>query len=288
MPLPFSGPPGLSLPAARLVYPVISRRAGGLSLGIDLFPQGKDCSFDCPYCEVFPFSSSLPFSSGELEDELEAFLDAYAKGAGEGPLAHYPIRDLCLSGSGEPSLSPFLPSALEAIARFRTRHPDILASTRLVLITNSTGFLRPEVASLLAEGVAAHGLDIWAKLDSGSQAWFEKMSGTKLSLEALVAGIETFAAKSPIRLQTMFCRLDGVAPDEAEVDAYSGLLRRLGEGGALVREVQLYTQARPAPAGRTEALSDAGLLDIARRVMASCPFPLRAFGSRGELEAGHS
>ena len=33
--------------AGRLVYPVISRRSGGLSLGINLFPDAKDCPFDC-------------------------------------------------------------------------------------------------------------------------------------------------------------------------------------------------------------------------------------------------
>ncbi len=40
--------------AGRLVYPVVSRRSGGLSLGVNLFPEAKLCSFDCPYCEVFP------------------------------------------------------------------------------------------------------------------------------------------------------------------------------------------------------------------------------------------
>lgn len=33
------------------VYPVISRRSGGLSVGINLNPD-KVCNFDCVYCEV--------------------------------------------------------------------------------------------------------------------------------------------------------------------------------------------------------------------------------------------
>ena len=33
------------------VYPVISRRSGGLSIGINLNPD-KVCNFDCVYCEV--------------------------------------------------------------------------------------------------------------------------------------------------------------------------------------------------------------------------------------------
>ena len=41
----------------RLIYPVVSRRSGGLSLGVDLFPDRKTCNFDCPYCEIFPFDA---------------------------------------------------------------------------------------------------------------------------------------------------------------------------------------------------------------------------------------
>jgi wyosine [tRNA(Phe)-imidazoG37] synthetase (radical SAM superfamily) len=35
----------------RFVYAVISSRAGGLTLGINMNP-GKHCNFDCFYCEV--------------------------------------------------------------------------------------------------------------------------------------------------------------------------------------------------------------------------------------------
>ena len=46
--------------AGGLVYPVLSRRSGGLSLGVNLFPDAKRCSFDCPYCEVFPIAATVP------------------------------------------------------------------------------------------------------------------------------------------------------------------------------------------------------------------------------------
>src|SRR3954452_10674223 len=35
----------------RFVYAVISQRAHGLSIGVNLNPD-KGCNFDCPYCEV--------------------------------------------------------------------------------------------------------------------------------------------------------------------------------------------------------------------------------------------
>ena len=35
----------------RFVYPVVSRRSKGLSLGVNLNPD-KVCNFHCPYCQV--------------------------------------------------------------------------------------------------------------------------------------------------------------------------------------------------------------------------------------------
>ena len=37
--------------ANRYVYPVVSRRSRGLSIGVNLNPD-KACNFDCVYCQV--------------------------------------------------------------------------------------------------------------------------------------------------------------------------------------------------------------------------------------------
>jgi len=59
-----------------LVYPVISRRSGGLSVGINLYPDKKFCLFDCPYCEVFPFAANASFSLEQMEQDLRDCLSA--------------------------------------------------------------------------------------------------------------------------------------------------------------------------------------------------------------------
>ena len=96
------------------VYPVISRRSRGLSIGINLNPD-KRCNFDCVYCEVDRRTPgraetvNLP----QLRDEL-AWLVRYAL---EGGLATQPkfnevpamtrvVRDLAFSGDGEPTMVP--------------------------------------------------------------------------------------------------------------------------------------------------------------------------------------
>ena len=61
----------------RYVYPVVSRRAGGVSIGVNLNP-GKECSFNCIYCQVDRTApSSAPMVDvdvlrRELEDMLRA------------------------------------------------------------------------------------------------------------------------------------------------------------------------------------------------------------------------
>src|SRR5215813_13796461 len=56
----------------RFVYPVLSRRAGGISLGINLNPD-KVCNFDCIYCQVDRTTTSETtfVETRQLLDELE-------------------------------------------------------------------------------------------------------------------------------------------------------------------------------------------------------------------------
>lgn len=266
--------------AGRLVYPVVSRRSGGLSLGINLFPDAKRCSFDCPYCEVFPIEPGLPsFSIEELEAELELFLDSgYSRDwAGER------VRDICLSGNGEPTSSPFLGEALSLCARARRGRPAILGDAKIVIITNSTGFLVPETSSLLARYAKEEGLVVWAKLDGGSQDLFSLMSGSSLELERITRGIGGFARTTPIVIQTMLCEVSGRAPSESDAADYCALLNRLTREGATVAEVHLYTFARPTPGGLCASLPDGELSRRASFVRSRTGLHVRAFGSRNEL-----
>jgi wyosine [tRNA(Phe)-imidazoG37] synthetase (radical SAM superfamily) len=273
------------IPSGSIVYPVYSRRSGGLSLGIDPFPGAKVCGFDCPYCEVFA-PRALPqaaapgpaFSLASLRSELDLFLEGLvARDARELP------RDLCVSGSGEPTDSPELEGILDLCAEARRRRPELLGSASLVLITNSTGFLDPGRSALLERFVRDEGLVLWAKLDAGSEELFRLMSGTTLDLDEVAEGILGFARRVPIVLQTMLCELRGRCPTEADLDDYSTLVSRLAAGGAQIRELQLYTFARPTPGGGCAALPDALLSAQASSVARGTGLRVRAFGERGEL-----
>jgi wyosine [tRNA(Phe)-imidazoG37] synthetase (radical SAM superfamily) len=285
--------------AGRLVYPVISRRSGGLSLGINLFPEGKDCNFDCPYCEVFsaPAIEGGSRSGGRKSAslaELEAELESFASLDYPESWAPEPVRDICFSGNGEPTLSPLLGGALELCSRFRDRHPESLGGASLVLITNATGFLDPAACELLERFCSAEGLVIWAKLDAGGEELFRLMAGLGSgrggrdldcsgAFDSIVDGLLSFARRTPVVIQTMLCEVDGRGPSAAEVAGYASLLGRLTREGAQVAEVHLYTFARPSPSGRCQALPDSELARHAAFVRGGTGLRVRAFGSAAEL-----
>ena len=225
-----------------LVYPVYSRRSGGLSVGINLFPDKKNCPFDCPYCEVFPFARNVAFSPEQMEADLRAAVAA----AREQNVA---IRDICFSGNGEPSLSPAFGEALERAARVRG---EMATAAQLVVITNGAGLLRPKTFSLLADAASGDiALHIWLKLDAGTAGWYRKINRAAIPFEKLMAHIKKFAAAAPVTIQTMLCAVDGGAPPPEEAHAWENVVCALaviaanGSGG--IRTVQMYGKARPAP-----------------------------------------
>lgn len=284
--------------AASLVYPVISRRSVGLSVGVNLFPSGKVCSFDCPYCEVFsadareaPASRGAPPGPGPdpaLISRLEAELSDFFDRAWEASWAPERVRDICFSGDGEPTLSPSLEAAIAACDRARLARPGLLGGAKLVLITNSTGFLDPGASSILERAVDGAGLEIWAKLDAGSEELFRLMSGSAFSLERVAEGILSFARRRPIAVQSMLCEVRGRVPSIRDARELGALLASLAARGARFVEVQAYTFARPTPGGGCAALADDRLAELAREIASSSALPVRAFGATGALGAAES
>jgi histidinol dehydrogenase len=226
-----------------LVYPVYSRRSEGLSVGINLFPDRKCCSFDCPYCEVFPFSTNAVFSVEQLERDLR---DAVAVALER----NITVKDICFSGNGEPSLSPFFPEALERSGRVRA---EIASDAELVLITNGTGLLDDNIFSLLRDAALSYPLNIWLKIDAGTPEWYQKMNRSEIPFEKIIAKIKKFAAQAPVTVQTMLCAVDGEGPPPEEAREWERLILELaitaGKGPGGIRKVQIYGKARPSPEG---------------------------------------
>src|SRR5262245_16011826 len=95
----------------RFVYPVLSRRSAGISIGVNLNPD-KICNFDCIYCQVDRRSQSETkfVETDALLDELRSTLDLVITGRiYETPkFADVPphlrrLNDIAFSGDGEPT-----------------------------------------------------------------------------------------------------------------------------------------------------------------------------------------
>ena len=68
--------------ANRFVYPVLSRRSRGISIGVNLNPD-KVCNFDCVYCQVDRRRTAVTefVETGRLFEELEQALETVTSGA---------------------------------------------------------------------------------------------------------------------------------------------------------------------------------------------------------------
>lgn len=267
-----------------LVYDVISRRSGGLSLGINLFPEGKRCSFDCPYCEVKPSEgkpgfSAPAYSSGGLEAELEVFFTKTYTAT----WAPLPLRDICVSGNGEPTLSPHLLEALEICATARRRHAAIVGAAPIVLITNATGFLDTELSGRLAEFATREPLKIWAKLDAGSQKYFKAISRSSFSVEEISKAMAAFARTTPIIIQTMLCEMNGQVPNVDEAMSFASRINAMLASGARIEAIQVYTLARTPSEPWVRPLSDEVLAKFINIVNGSLHrrVPVTGYGEHG-------
>src|SRR5258705_7098469 len=97
--------------ANRFVYPVLSRRSGGISIGVNLNPD-KVCNFDCIYCQVDRRSEAETKFVGteQLLAEIDHMLGLVSGGElfHEEPFRDVPselrrLNDIAFSGDGEPT-----------------------------------------------------------------------------------------------------------------------------------------------------------------------------------------
>ncbi len=238
----------------RYVYPVCSRRSGGISIGVNLNPD-KACNFDCVYCQV---DRTVPspirrVELGLLGAELGQMLEAAAGGRllDEPEFRDLPeplrrINDIAFSGDGEPTACPQFAEAVGIADELAVRAgqaglPD--GSPKLVLITNATLFERAAVRAGLERLHARRG-EIWGKLEAGSEEYYRRVERTTIPLARVIGNLAWAAARWPIVIQSCFMRLDGQGPGDGEIAAYCDRLDEVRAAGP-ISLVQVYTVARP-------------------------------------------
>ncbi|MCL2207717.1 MAG: radical SAM protein [Fibromonadales bacterium] len=220
------------------VYPVISRRAKGLSIGINCTPSGA-CSFDCIYCQVRELRPVQP-SVDEIISELKELLSIY----NETKLAKYfpgveekdrMLKDIALSGDGEPTLYPHFKELCEELSK---------ENCKVVLITN---------AAQICEGFE-HLTEIWGKLDAGTDDFLQVINRPKkkVDIAEIESNLKHIVSNFPLRIQTMLCK----PSSDEEIESYTQIVHRIYETNPRnLLSVQLYSVARQAAESSVKPLS---------------------------------
>jgi len=229
------------------VYAVISSRAGGLSLGVNVNPD-KKCNFDCSYCEV---DRRVPARESQLDvDVMAAELHKTITSIQSGRFAQLPsyhslpsellrLRQVALSGDGEPTLATNFVETVQAVVRVRA----LGGFFKIVLITNGTGLDQPQVLRGLEFLTKSD--EIWIKLDGGTQGFIDKVNRPDVPLEKILANILLIGRQRPVVIQSLFPAIHGEEPPFEEIREYALRLKELKAGGAQISLVQIYSAARP-------------------------------------------
>jgi wyosine [tRNA(Phe)-imidazoG37] synthetase (radical SAM superfamily) len=235
----------------RFVYVVISPRARGLSIGVNMTPD-RTCNFDCLYCEV---NRSEPAREMKLDmdvmaAELERTLEFVLSGAirERAPFSALPedlliLRHVALSGDGEPTQSEEFVEVVERVMHLRAKRR--FPFFKIVLITNATGLDRAEVQRGIKYFTQQD--EIWAKIEAGSQEFMNLVNRPTCGLDKVLGNVLQVARQRPVVIQSLFASIQGISPSDEEVNQYVGHLAELKKQGARIPLVQIYSATRPTP-----------------------------------------
>ncbi len=227
------------------VYPVVSRRAGGVSVGINLNVNNA-CNWACVYCQVDNLrrGGPPPIDLDRLERELDGFLDAAINGdfmTREVPPEARRLMDVAFSGNGEPTSAAEFAAAVERVGQVLARH-GLAGQLLLRLITNGSLLHRPEVEAGIRR-LGELGGEVWFKLDRASADDIAEINGVPVAPAKAAASLARCAQLAPTWVQTCWFALDDREPDAAARAAYCTLLAPLA--GQLAG-IHLYGLARPS------------------------------------------
>ncbi len=228
------------------IYPVVSRRAGGVSVGINLNPNNA-CNWRCIYCQVpeLKRGAAPVIDLIRLEKELYTFLREILYGSfmqeQVTPSARR-IRDISLSGNGEPTSAKEFEQVIDLIGKVKYDF-DSLKELKLVLITNGSLIDRSNVQAGLRRLAKLNG-EVWFKLDSVTREGRQHINNTRMSSRRLRNNLQLAASLCPTWLQTCVFKTDGKPPTKIETSAYLEFIEKLLREGVPLKGVLLYGLAR--------------------------------------------
>ena len=226
----------------KYIYPVVSRRAGGLSLGINLNTNSA-CNWQCIYCEVpnLVRGKPEPINLQELENELDywldqiinqSFLSQYTKSQTE-------FKDIAFSGNGEPTASKQFKDVVGILIKKISEY-RLDQKITIRLITNGSYMSNIVIQESLSL-IRNINREIWFKIDSVNKADIRTVNQVNLSLVTIKKNLEAALNNSPTIIQTCFCKLNEKLPSSESLGEYINFLKPYENK---IKGIHLYSLAR--------------------------------------------
>lgn len=227
--------------------PVHSRRFGA-SLGIDLSSSGKQCNFDCLYCELAPAKAVRVQTTITPVDTIITDLQ-------ESLTKHPAIDVITITANGEPTMYPYLSTLLERI-------DAIKGKIHTLILSNSACLSDPKVFDTLLR------VDqVKLSLDAATPDVFQKIDRPAEGIEigAIIESIHRFAQAYQGKLFLEILFVKGVNDTASEVDALNRALLYIP-----CERIDIGTIDRP-PAYDVKALTFEELYSVAHQFDPSLP-----------------
>ena len=256
------------LSGLKYIYSVISRRAGGLSIGINLNVNNA-CNWQCIYCEIpnLTRGSPPPIELDVLENELRLFLHDIIHGdymERNVAIEDRHLKDIAFSGNGEPTSAAEFPQVILIVKKILQEF-DLLQKIKIRLITN--GSLMHEASVLKSiEMLEEINGEVWFKVDAATEETIKTVNQVNLKPNQILERLLNTANICPTFVQTCIFMINGKSPNEKDIDAYIELINKAKKN---IKGVHLYGLARPSLQPRAKDLariSEEELQNIAKKL----------------------
>jgi wyosine [tRNA(Phe)-imidazoG37] synthetase (radical SAM superfamily) len=257
------------LSGLKYIYSVISRRAGGLSIGINLNVNNA-CNWQCIYCEIpnLTRGSPPPIELDVLENELRLFLHDIIHGdymERHVAIEDRHLKDIAFSGNGEPTSAAEFPQVILIVKKILQEF-DLLHKIKIRLITN--GSLMHEASVLKSiEMLEEINGEVWFKVDAATEETIKTINQVNLKPNQILERLLNTANICPTFVQTCIFMINGKSPDDKDINAYIELINKAKK---IIKGVHLYGLARPSLQPRARDLgriSEEELKNIAKKLI---------------------
>mgnify|MGYP000633578852 CR=1 FL=1 len=233
------------LSGLKYIYSVISRRAGGLSIGVNLNVNNA-CNWQCIYCEIpnLTRGSPPPIELDMLEDELRFFLHEIIHGdymEKNVAIEDRHLKDIAFSGNGEPTSAEEFPQIILIVKKILEEF-NLLHKIKIRLITNGSLMHKESVLEGIQVLAKMNG-EVWFKVDAALEENSKVINQVNIKPQQAIDRLKRCSEICPTFVQTCIFTIDNKEPNNKEIDAY---IKLIDSAKKSIKGVHLYGIARPS------------------------------------------